>query len=78
MISGSIEVINPSRPNSERREKINVSFVFTLLYEASKRFMKALKVYIEYCPSNIVILTVVSPINCQCRPHIETSQLVSI
>ena len=59
MISGSIEVINPSHPNPERREKINVNFVFTLLYEASERFMKALKVYIEYCSSNIVILTVV-------------------
>ena len=32
---------NSSRPNSERREKIELIFIFTLLCGASKGFMKA-------------------------------------
>ena len=38
---------NPSRPNSERREKIELIFIFTLLCGASKGFTKAFKAFIK-------------------------------
>ena len=38
--------INPSCPDTERREKINLNFYFPLLCIVSKGFMKALKVFI--------------------------------
>ena len=34
---------NPSRPNSRKREKINLNFYFTFLRGASKGFTKVLK-----------------------------------
>ena len=40
-------IINPSRPNPGRREKISEIFIFTLLCGASKGFMKAFKAYIK-------------------------------
>ena len=38
---------NPSRPSPVRRDKIKLNFIFTLLYYASKGFMKAFKAFIK-------------------------------
>ena len=35
--------MNPSRPDPGRKGKTNINFIFTLFYDASKGFMKALK-----------------------------------
>ena len=39
--------INPLRPDSGRREKINLNFYFHTSCGASKGFMKALKAFIK-------------------------------
>ena len=39
--------IKPSCPNPERREKINLSFIFTILCGPLKGFIKALKTFIK-------------------------------
>ena len=38
---------NPSRPDSGRREKINLNFYFQTSLEASKSFIKALKTFLK-------------------------------
>ena len=40
-------VFNSSLPNPGRREKIKLIFIFTLLFGASKGFMKAFKAFIK-------------------------------
>ena len=39
--------INPSYFDPGRKEKINLSFIFTLLFGVSKVFMKVLKAFIK-------------------------------
>ena len=39
--------VNPSCLDPRPREKINLNFFFTLLFGASKGFMKVLKVFIK-------------------------------
>ena len=41
----STNEFNPSRPDPERREKINVSFYFCIVCGPSKGFIKALKAF---------------------------------
>ena len=42
-----MEYVNPSHPDLGRREKYNLSIIFTLLCGASIGFMKVLKVFIN-------------------------------
>ena len=46
-VEDSVRVVNSSRPNPRRREKIKLMFIFILLCGASKGVMKALKVFIK-------------------------------